>query len=102
MLNRGRSPDGYTRSQESFLFAQFLVSGCALLALAAVGVESLPAYLLVVYVLSAVVAELQFPTETASGWERRVRRVIQGAGIVVALVLASEVVRLVRESGVLG
>jgi hypothetical protein len=83
MLNRGRSPGGYTRSQESFLFAQFLVAGCALLALAAVGVESLPA-------------------ETASGWEQRVRRVIQGTGIVVALVLASEVVRLVRESGVFG
>jgi hypothetical protein len=102
MLNRGRSPGGYTRSQESFLFAQFLVAGCALLALAAVGVESLPAYLLVVYVLSAVVAELQLPAETASGWEQRVRRVIQGTGIVVALVLASEVVRLVRESGVFG
>ena len=102
MPNRGQSPDGYTRPQESFLFAQFLVSGCALLALAAVGVASLPAYLLAVYVLSAVAAELQLPTETASGWARRVRRVIQGAGIVVALVLTSEVVRLVRESGVLG
>jgi hypothetical protein len=102
MLSRVWSPGGYTRSQEVFLFAQFLVSGVALLGLAAVGVESLPAYLLVVYVLSAVVAELQLPTETASGWEQRVRRVVQGAGIVVALVLASEVVRLVRESGVFG
>ena len=102
MLNRGRSPDGYTRSQELFLFAQLLVSGCALLALAAVGVQSLPVYLLVVYVLSVVVSELQLPAETASGWEQRVRRVIQGVGIVVALVLTSEVVRLVRESGVVG
>jgi hypothetical protein len=102
MLNQGWSLGGYTRSQESFLFAQFFVSGGALLALAAVGVESLSAYLLVVYVLSAVVAEVQLPTETASGWEHRVQRVMQGAGIVVALVLASEVIRLVRESGVLG
>ncbi len=102
MLNGGRRASGYTRTQESFLFAQFLVSGSALLALAAVGVQSLPAYLLVVYVLSAVVAELQLPSETASEWENRVWRVIQGAGIVVALVLTSEVVRLVRESGVFG
>jgi hypothetical protein len=102
MLNRGRSPGGYTGSQESFLFAQFLVSGCTLLSLATVGVKSLSVYLLVVYVLTAVVAKIKFPTETASGWEQRVWRVIQSAGVVVALALTSEVLRLVRESGVFG
>jgi hypothetical protein len=100
-MNRGRKTNDYTASQEAFLFVQFLVSSSALLALAATGVDSLPVYLLVMYVLSAVVTEMHLPSETATGWERRVWRVVQGAGVVVALVLAGEVIRLVRESGVL-
>jgi NADH:ubiquinone oxidoreductase subunit 6 (subunit J) len=102
MQNRGRRASSYTRAQESFLFAQFFVSSSALLALVAAGVRSLAVYLLVVYVLSVAVSELRLPTRTASEWEQRVWRVIQGAGIVVALVLAREVALLVQESGVLG
>jgi NADH:ubiquinone oxidoreductase subunit 6 (subunit J) len=101
MQSRGRRASSYTRAQESFLFAQCFVSSSALLALAAAGVRSLAVYLLVVYVLSVAVAEFKLPTRTASEWEQRVWRVIQAAGIVVALVLAREMALLVEESGVL-
>ncbi|ERH03754.1 MAG: hypothetical protein J07HR59_00877 [Halorubrum sp. J07HR59] len=91
----------YTASRESFLLAQLFATSLAIVTLTAGGVESYSVYILVVYVVSAIVTEALLPSAAVAGWQRRVWRVIQAAGVIVALVLFVEVARVVRESGVI-
>jgi hypothetical protein len=92
---------GDSLSQELFLFGQLLLSSIVLLTLSAVGVTSLSVYILVLYAVSAVAAEIQLSAKTMAGWQRRVWRVIQGVGVAVGAVLVTELIQLVRNSGVL-
>ncbi len=91
----------YTASGESFLFAQLSVTSLAVVTLTAGGVESYSVYMLVVYVVSAIVTEALLPSAAVSARRQRIWRVIQVAGVVVALVLLVEGARVVRESGVI-
>lgn len=92
----------YPAAAESFFFAQFLVASLVIILLTAADVDSYAVYILVMYVVTAVMSKVLLSATAVSGWQRRIWRVIQAAGVVVAIVLLGEVARVVRESGVIG
>lgn len=92
----------YTRPQRVFLQRQFAVQAVVLLGLSAVGVEEISAYVLALYGGIVVITEATLTDAAPFQWHHRVSLLVRAGGVVVAVVLALEGLRIVQQSGVLG